>query len=202
MAKRQRKFITKTGENLVKYCLLFTAILFVLSGCSSNSETNQAANGMSPAANSKPANADSLAATNSNPPGAQPYNGIQNLNPNAFNATNDNLKVIPVQPKKDEMPYGSRTAPDDSIISSGSRGRDFVETRTFKSHAVLDKIEKIMDGKTTKYKVYLKSGKVVEAPAEKMTNFAVTSPEGILDAIGMLPKPQTIPEVKKDEKPQ
>src|SRR5215213_11490706 len=196
MAKRQRKFITKTGENLVKYCLLFTAILIVLSGCSSKTETNQAANGALPA-NSNPANANSIAATNSNPPGAQPYNGVQNLNPSAFNATNDNLKVIPVQPKKDEMPYGSRTAPDDSIISSGSRGRDFVETRTFKSHAVLDKVEKIMDGRTTKYKVYLKSGKVVDAPAEKMSNFAVTSPEGILDAIGMMPKLQTNTEGKK-----
>jgi hypothetical protein len=202
MAKRQRKFVTKTGENLVKHYLIFTAVLIVLSGCSSNPETNQAANGANPATNSNPANANSLAATNSNPPGAQPYNGVQNLKPSAFNATNDNLKVIPVQPKKDEMPYGSRTAPDDSIISSGSRGRDFVETRTFKSHTVLDKVEKIMDGKTTKYKVYLKSGKVFDAPAEKMTNFAVTSPEGILDAIGMLPKPQTNTEGEKNEKPQ
>jgi hypothetical protein len=202
MAKRQRTFITKTGENLVKYCLLLTAILIVLSGCSSKTETNQTVNGANPAANSNPANANSVAGTNSNPLGAQPYNGVQNLNPGAFNATNDNLKVIPVQPKKDEMPYGSRTAPDDSIISSGSRGRDFVETRTFKSHAVLDKVEKIMDGKTTKYKVYLKSGKVFDAPAEKMSNFAATSPEGILDAIGMMPKPQTSTEGKKDQKPQ
>jgi hypothetical protein len=203
MAKRQRKFITKTGENLVKYCLLITAILVIFSGCSSNTETNRSANGANPApANSNPANANGIAATNSYPPGMQPYNGAQNLNPAAFNATNDNLKVIPVKPKKDDMPYGSRSAPDDSVISSGSRGKDFVETRTFKNHAVLDKVEKIMDGKTTKYKVFLKSGKVVDAPAEKLTNFAVTSPEGILDAIGMMPKPQPSTEVKKDQKPQ
>ena len=202
MAKRQRKFITKTGENLVKYCLLIIAIFIVFSGCSSNTATNQTSGGANPATNTSAANADSVAATNSNPPGIQPYNGIQNINPNAFNATNDNLQVVKVEPKKDELPYGSRTAPDDSVINSGSRGRDFVETRTFKSHAVLDKVEKIMDGKTIKYKVYLKTGKMFDAPAERLTNFATTSPANILDAIGMLPKPQPATEGKKDEKPQ
>jgi hypothetical protein len=200
MATHKRKFITKTGENLVKYCLLITAIIVVLGGCSANPPTNQAGGGANPAANSNPANA--VAATNSNPPAVQPYNGVQNLNPAAFNAINDNLKVIRVEPKKDEMPYGSRPAPDNSVISSGSRGREFYETRTFKSHALLDKVEKIMDGKTIKYKVYLKNGKVVDAPADKLTNFAASSPESILEAIGMLPKPPANSDVKKDEKPQ
>jgi len=187
----------------VKYCLLITVIFLLFSACSSNTETNSPTNGANPAAaNSNLANGSSAAATNSNPPGIQPYNGTQNLNPNAFNATNDNLKVIPVQPRKDELPYGSRIAPDDSYIKSESRGVNFFETRTFKSHAILAKVEKIMDGKTTKYKVYLKNGKVVEAPADKMQNFATNAPETILEIIGMLPKPQTNPEVKKDEKPQ
>jgi hypothetical protein len=203
MEGSERKFITKTGENLMKYCFLITAIFFVFGGCSSNTQTNSTTNAAHPsAANSNPANAGSATATNSNPLGMQPVNGAQNINPNAFNATNDNVKVIKVEPKKDAMPYGTRNAPDDSVISSGSRGKDFYETRTFKNHAVLDKVEKIMDGKTTKYKVYLKSGKVFDAPAEKMTNFAVTSPEGILDAIGLMPKTPAAPETKKDQKPQ
>ncbi len=186
----------------MKYYFLITAILVVFSGCSSNPEANSTTNGTNPvAANSNQANANTLAATNSNPPGGMmPYNGVQNINPNAFNASNDNLKVIPYQPKKGEMPYGTRIAPDDSIISSASRGKDFVETRTFRSHAVLAKVEKIMDGKTTKYKVFLKNGKVVDAPAEKMTDFAANSPEGILGAIGMLPKLQTNPEGKNEQK--
>ncbi len=201
MANRQRKLVTKTGENLVRYYLLITAILCLFSACSSNTGTNSTADGANPAAaNSNPTHANAVAATNSNPPGMQPYNGAQNLNPSAFNATNDNLKVINVEPRKAELPYGSRTAPDDSVISSESRGKDFLETRIFKSHAILDRIEKIMDGKTTKYKVYLKSGKVLEAPAEKMTNFAVLAPENILDAVGMLPKPQANTAEKKDQK--
>jgi len=185
----------------MKYSVLIIAVLIVFSGCSSNTETNATVNrANSPAPNS---NANSESATNSIPPGAQPYNGAQNLNPNAFNAMNDNLKVIPYQPKKDEMPYGSRIAPDDSFISSGSRGKDFLETRTFKNNPTITKVEKIMDGNTTKYKVYLKNGKVLDAPAEKMTDFAAMAPDNILDAVGMLPKPQSTPqnsEQKKDQK--
>jgi hypothetical protein len=185
----------------MKYSVLIFTVLIVFSGCSSNTETN-AINGIG--ANSSAPNSNSVAATNSNPPGMQPYNGAQNLNPNAFNAKSDNLKVIPYQPKKDELPYGSRTAPDDSIISSGSRGKDFLETRTFKSNPTIVKVEKIMDGKTTKYKVYLKNGKVLDAPVEKMTDFSAMAPDNILDAIGMPPKPPTNlqpnPEQKKDQK--
>lgn len=183
----------------MKYFVFIIAILVVFSGCSSSVETNQTTTGANATApNTNPANANAVAATNSNPTGMQPYNG--NINPNAFNATNDNLKVIKYEPKKDELPYGSRTAPDDSVISSGSRGTDFIETRTFRSHALLAKVEKIMDGKTEKYKIYLKNGKVVDAPADKMNNMQSMAPENILDAIGLLPKPQTNPQTKPEEK--
>ena len=186
----------------MKYCFLIIAILCVFSACSSN--TNQNPNSAKGAAvNSNAANANSLAATNSNPPGMQPYGGVQNLNPNAFNATNDNLKVIPIQKKVGELPYGSRNAPDDSVITTASRGREFIETRSFKNHAVLNKVEKILDGDTTKYKVYLKSGKVLDAPAEKMTNFTAMAPVNILSAAGIEPKtpanPQTEAVKKKDQ---
>jgi len=181
----------------MKYFVFILTILSVFSACSTNAPTNATTN----AANTS-ANTNTVAMTNSSPSAMTAYNGVQNVNPNAFNATNDNLKTVPYQPKKDEMPYGSRPAPDDSVISSGSRGKDFLETRTFKSHALLSKVEKIMDGKTTKYKVYLKNGKVVDAPADKMENFAAMAPESILDVIGMLPKPQPATEEKTEQKPQ
>lgn len=184
----------------MKYYVFIIAISLFLNGCSSGT-TNQTTNG-----GANPANANSLAATNANSTGIQPYNGAQNLNPNAFNATNDNLKIVKYEPKKDELPYGSRNAPDDSVISSGSRGADFLETRTFKNHPTLDKVEKIMDGKTDKYKVYLKNGKVVDAPADKMSNFAAMSPVSILEAVGISPKQPVNPAAnnnpKKEEKPQ
>jgi len=183
----------------MKHFVFIMAISVVFSGCSSSVGTNQATNGANRIApNSNPANANSASAVNSNSSGMQPYS--ENINPNAFNAANSNLKVIKYEPKKDELPYGSRAAPDDSVITTGSRGTDFIETRTFKSHAVLAKVEKIMDGKTEKYKVYLKNGKVVDAPADKMNTMQSLAPENILDAIGMLPKPQTNPPTKPEEK--
>ncbi len=178
----------------MKYFVLIITILVVFNACSSSEENKTATNG----ANSE--NANSSAAINANPPGMQPYSGLQNVNPNAFNASNDNLKITKVVPKKDEMPYGSRTAPDNSTITSGSRGKDFFEARTFNSHPVLAKVEKIMDGKTTKYKVYLKNGKVLDAPEDKMSNYAAMAPDNILDIIGLLPKPQTSPQTKPEEK--
>jgi hypothetical protein len=175
----------------------------VFSGCSSNPAVNSTTSNVAadPAVNSNQSNTNTVAATNSNPNGGMvPYGGVQNINSNVFNATNDNLKVIPYQPKKDELPSGSRNAPDDSIISSGSRGKEFLETRTFKNHPVLAKVEKSMDGKITKYKVFLKNGKVFDAPADKMGNFTVTSPDTILAEIGILPKPQTNPPTKTEGK--
>jgi len=189
----------------MKYLVFIASILIVFSACGPKTETNQATGPANPpTVNASQPNSNTVTASNSNPVVMQPYNGVQNLNPNAFNASNDNLKTIKYQPKPDELPYGSRNAPDDSVISSASRGRDFVETRTFRSDPVLSKVEKIMDGKTTKYKVYLKSGKTFDAPAEKMSNMEALAPANILDAIGMRPKPATDspakPEEKKDQK--
>lgn len=192
----------------MKYFVFIISIFIVLSGCSAKTEnTSTTANGPQPSApSSNSADANTVAATNTNPPAAlQPYNGMQNLDPNAFNATNDNRKVIKYEPKKDELPFGTRIAPDDSTLSTGSRGKEFVETRVFRSHPELAKVEKIMDGKTTRYKVYLKNGKVVEAPAEKLENMAALAPANILEAIGIQPKPQieqsTTRDAKKDQKP-
>lgn len=188
----------------MKILIFSTAILFILSGCSNSGAppSNGAANVSNPlSANSAAANANNAAMSNSS--AMQPYSGMQNVNPNAFNATKDNLKVSNVAPKRDELPYGQRYAPDNSIISSGSRGKDFFEARTFKDHPKLAKIEKIMDGVTTKYTVYLKNGKAVDAPADKMGNFAAMSPENVLDAVGLLPKPKnaaTPDPNKKNEK--
>lgn len=182
----------------MKNCFLIIGIVISFSACSGS--TNQNSNAP---ANANAINANTPAATNSGQTGVQPYNGVQNLNPNAFNAANDKLKVVPVERKKDELPLGSRLAPDDSFLSSASRGKDFIETRTFRSHAVLDRIEKIMDGRTTKIKVYLKNGKSLDVPPEKITSFASMAPINILIAAGIEPtaptNPASTPPGKKDQ---
>jgi hypothetical protein len=130
----------------------------------------------------------------------QPYNGAQNINPNAFNATNDNLKVIPSQRKESDLSYENRPGNDDSTLTTASRGKDFVQTRAFKSHATIDRVEKIMSGASVKYKVFLKNGKVLDAPAEKMENFATMAPVNILIAVGIEPKAPTNPPANPAEK--
>jgi len=174
----------------MKYLVIFTCLAILFSGCSSSNETNKSVNGAN-IQNSSTGNSNNAAMTNVTPTELKPYNGFQNVNPNAFNATNDNLKVVKTEPKQSATPFGQRTAPDDSVVTSGSRGKEFFEMRTFNNHPTLAKVEKIMDGATTKFKVYLKNGKVLEAPADKMSNFTAMAPENILAAAGVQPKQET-----------
>lgn len=109
---------------------------------------------------------------------------------------NANVMVVnseQLKPETNEMP-----APDNSTFSTemNSKGQP-VETRTFKSHPVVAKIEKItMNSRDYVFKIYLKNGKVVESKSEKLKDFRVIAPANILDAIGMLPAPS--PKVAPD----
>jgi hypothetical protein len=192
----------------MKHFIFILAILFIITGCTSTGQQqpNAAQNNANTAAansNAAAANTDA-AATNVARPQTVPYNGIQNVNPNAFNASNDNLKVIDSGPKKSPMPLGARTAPDDSVFSAtmNSKGQP-MEIRVFNSHPVLAKVEKTFIGKELQYKVFLKNGKVLDAPAEKMGNFAALAPENILEIVGMLPnRPQPDEDSKSAQKPR
>ena len=186
----------------MNYFFFIITILIVFSGCSSNTEKNTTVNGgaNSNAPNTNQTNVNSAAATNSNTAELQSYNGTQNVNPNDFIRSNSSRKIVSGKADQNQAGISSRPAPDDSTITSGSRGMLFYEARTFKSNPVLSKVEKIMDGKTTVYKVYLKNGKVLDAPADQMTNYAALAPANILEIIGMSPKPPAAPQTRTDEK--
>ena len=135
-------------------------------------------------------NSNHTAMTNVEMPNAVPYRGIENLDRNALNAVPENSKVVPVDADKNQLAIGTRPAPDDSVIvTTMNRQGNPVETRTFNRHPLLAKVEKITIGKDPQYKVYLRSGKVLNAPVDKMENFRALAPENILDAVGQLPKP-------------
>jgi len=76
-------------------------------------------------------------------------------------------------------------APDNSEITSvmDAKGQP-LETRTFKNHPVLVKIERtnLNDGDV---KVYLKNGKVVSLPENQADNFLTASASDILKAVGV-----------------
>ncbi len=75
-------------------------------------------------------------------------------------------------------------APDNSEITNAmdAKGQP-LETRTFKKHPVLVKIERT-NLNNRDIKIYLKNGKVVNLPAGRVENFLTASADGILKAVG------------------
>ena len=76
-------------------------------------------------------------------------------------------------------------APDNSEVTSemNDKGQP-LETRTFKKHRVLAKIERI-DLDNRNIKVYLKNGKVVNLPEGKIEDFLTAPANDILKAVGV-----------------
>lgn len=76
-------------------------------------------------------------------------------------------------------------APDNSEVSSRMNDKgEPLETRTFKKHPVLIKVERTnLDIRNVK--VYLKNGKVVNLPEGRIDNFLTAPADDILKAIGV-----------------
>ena len=82
-------------------------------------------------------------------------------------------------------------AADDSVISASMNAQGVpVETRAFRDNPLLLKVEKSLENpKKPQIKVFLKNGKVVNLPADKISNPSTASANEILIAVGALPKP-------------
>ncbi len=75
-------------------------------------------------------------------------------------------------------------APDNSeVLSQMNEKGEPVETRIFKNHRVLTKVERT-DLNNQNIKVYLKNGKAVNLPEDRVKNFLSASADDILKAIG------------------
>jgi PBP1b-binding outer membrane lipoprotein LpoB len=159
------------------YCLLAVTVL-VITGCSGQSDngpsitTNRDTQLSQNTSNQAPKAVDS------------PVNkAVNNLPVNS--GPTSNLK---------ESTLAAVPAPDNSTFTSTmDKEGNFMEVREFKNDPVIKKVERKVLGRNSKYLVYLKNGKVVEANAEKMTGFRSLAPANILDAIGMLSKPDASP---------
>lgn len=75
-------------------------------------------------------------------------------------------------------------APDNSEVSSRMNDKgEPLETRVFKNHSVLIKVERTnLDNRNVK--IYLKNGKVLNLPESKADNFLTASADDILTAVG------------------
>lgn len=102
---------------------------------------------------------------------------------------NANVAVVNTTQPKETI--RTLPAPDDSTFSAemNDKGQP-VETRVFRSHPILAKIEKItMSSRDYVFKIYLRNGKMVESKNDNLKDFRVIAPENILEAINMKPPP-------------
>lgn len=139
------------------------------------------------------------------------YNPYTNTN-NHENKTDDSTKVVPYnglkksdvddvfersansdakQSNSNSIPTAiTKPLPENSEISTQMNENGYVlETRTFKNHPVLAKIEKTtITPKKTELKVYLKDGKVYDVPNGKIEDFRTATTQSILEAINKTAK--------------
>ncbi len=86
----------------------------------------------------------------------------------------------------------SRPAPDNSEYSS-TLTDVATETRVFKGHPVLNKVERITDSNQVKLRIYLKNGRIIDADGKSMTNMPVASASTFMQIGGLPPLPNPIP---------
>lgn len=160
--------------------LIFTA---VATACSSTTPSQNAA-----------ANANTAVVTNTENPTTANLGG--GGGGGGAEVKNSNIPGIPAIPgtekpvSKDDPTRNAkvemvkRPAPDNSEITT-QLGENMVETRTFKNHAQIAKVEKILDIKANKtiYKVYLRNGQVRELPEGKVSDPMGETGDNIMKAL-------------------
>jgi hypothetical protein len=78
----------------------------------------------------------------------------------------------------------TRPAPEDSTMTATLT--DFArETRTWKKHPVLAKVEKVHDGVDGSIKVHLRSGKVIDLPGKSIAQLDQITAAAVLQLVGL-----------------
>ena len=160
----------------MKTALILLVVVLAGAACSSPAgEVNSSGQNPGP-------NGDQLTASNSQ------LVPLENVNADAFNAAPPNIPVVNRDSKDMEPVVGPKPAPDESEVNTvQQKDGSFKETRTFKNHPQLLKVERITAGRDVKMKVYLKNGKVIPVESAKLPQFNVIAPGNILAAAGVKP---------------
>jgi hypothetical protein len=191
----------------MKGFLSLLVISMVIAGCSSaptlkNTTANTAnpINTANPVNNNQPINANVETAgnsTNVNVPTKDPFKDLK-----GGRFPNPNRKPGGIDMKNVKVVTPTNPAPDNSVVSTTMNNQGLpIETRAFKNHPVLLKVEKIfIDIKNPTTRVYLKNGKVVELPPGKISDASTAPADEILRAVGIAPKtpPQKGASTKKE----
>jgi len=184
----------------------FLSLLIVstfIAGCSSApTVTNTTANTANNVSNNNPINANVETAGNSTNVNVLTNNMLKSTKGGRF--PNPNRKPGGIDMKNVKVVSPTNPAPDNSEVSTSmNKQGEPVETRTFKNHPILLKVEKIfIDIKNPTTRVYLKNGKVVELPPGEISDASTAPADEILRAVKISPKvaPQKdVPAKKENE---
>jgi len=166
-----------------KFLSLFILAVFA-TGCSSAPTTTNTTTNTTESENKNPTNTNvETAAGNSEKPPVLKFGIDKNAkggrfpNPNATGGIDvKNVKVVtPTRPASDNS----------QVASTMNKEGTPIETRTFKSHPILLKTERIYtDIQNPNGRVYLKNGKIVELPPDPSINLSIAPANEILKAIG------------------
>ncbi len=167
----------------VKFFAVFFSFLLLngcASSCGSSVETNS--NGQTNEI-IIPKKADNASIPNN--ANANMVNGVSNTN--NVNPTLDESKVKVINPETSKVEPPKKKMPDNSEMSAKSVGATFVETRQFLKHPQLDRLERIIEGRNIKLKIYLKDGKTYDLEESKLKDYKNDSAATILKAVGVNP---------------
>lgn len=167
--------------------ILITLALF-LAGCASSVENTANSSNANSAQNANteqaivPKNAETGESVSIPGVTGPPDNSNVKINAETY----DTSKAVEGKPASEDSTFSTRLT--DVAI----------ETRTFKSHPIIAKVERTTDVKGRTIKVFLRSGKVIELPGDKIGNLQAASSAQIMAAAGiesaapaMTPKPKS-----------
>ena len=169
-------------------------VLILAAGCSSSSnvaDSNVAGNVKTVETNNIVNKSVAAAVNEPNANAEIPVNANQTIIQNVA-ISKDNVRNWGAKRKgaKENTPIAGKieeattAAPDDSEITSRMNDKgEPLETRVFKKHKVLAKVERT-DLNNQNVKVYLKNGRVLNLPEGKVENFLTASADEILKAVG------------------
>ncbi|MGI8639835.1 MAG: hypothetical protein ACR2MG_07760 [Pyrinomonadaceae bacterium] len=191
----------------MKIFLGLTVFLIFPGGCSSSANQTVSKTNSNIANNSvaEMRNTNVAVSTNmedfmnpNNVPPAPANSGLSNT-PTQKIIKGKTTNVAPIDPNVRKI---LAPAPDNSEISTemNKQGQP-IETRTFKSNALLAKVERIyitLDNPTVK--VYLKNGKIIDLPKGRIDNIFDASANEILKAVGIAPPNENPPSKENVEK--
>lgn len=187
MEKRENRINRSNAVNCSKALLIGLAISVTLTvGCSSSDGS------------------DEQAASNQNRPVRKKWPTNVNSNTNAATANNTELRSENTSPQKPQVPaeilkQNNQAAPEDSTYSI-SLTNEAVETRIFKKHPVLAKVEKRQGSGEPSVTVFLRDGKTVQADPKKIAQLKTASTAEILAAAG-INSPAATSSTTKNKKP-